>query len=77
MKRPGVLGTVSLVSGVLLAIPMAIIGFELLVRDRPVLGVAFLGLAIAMLVLPEYVLRRLPRPRAALRARLPWSRRED
>lgn len=70
MKRPGLLGTISLVGGLLLAIPMGIIGFELVARDQPVVGVVFLGLAIAMLVLPEFVMRRLPRPRDALRRRI-------
>lgn len=72
MKRPGLLGTISLVSGLVLAIPMAIIGLEFLGRGQRLLGVAFLGLAVAMLFLPEFVMRRLPRPWAALTARLPW-----
>ena len=70
MKVPGLLGTISIVAGLVLAIPMGIIGFEFLSRGEPVLGVAFLGLAVAVLFLPEFVIRRLPRPRKAIRRRI-------
>lgn len=73
MQLPGLLGTLSLVSGLILAIPMAVIGVELVVRDRPFLGIAFLGLAVAMLVLPEFVLRRVIRSLSGLRQRLPGT----
>ena len=77
MKRPGLFGTMSLVGGLLLAIPMAIIGFEFLARGQPVLGGLFLGLAVAVAFLPEYVFRRLPRPRAMLKKRLQRNRHDE
>ena len=68
----GMIGMLSIVSGLLLAIPMAIVGFEFLAQGRPVFGIVFLGLAFGLVWLPEYVLKQLPGPRAWLRDRLPW-----
>ena len=62
MQRPGLLGTISIVGGLLLAIPMAIIGIEFLAQGEQLLGFVFLGLASVVLLLPEFVIRRLPKP---------------
>ena len=77
MRLPGLIDTLWWASGFAMGVPMAIIGFELLARDRPVFGAAFLGLAIAVVFLPEYVRRQLPSPRAAVRRRLPWHRDQN
>ncbi len=62
MKVPGLVGTISAVAGLVLAIPMALVGVEFIAGGRVVFGLAFLGLAGALLFLPEYVRKRLPRP---------------
>ena len=77
MKFPGILGMASLLGGMVLAVPMAIIGFEMLARDQPIFGVGFLMLAVAMLFLPEYVLRQIPSPRRMLLDRLPRRGSDD
>lgn len=77
MKRPGLIGTISLVASLALAVPMAIIGFEFLAQGRTVFGIGFLGLAVAMLFLPEYVARQLPRPRARVKERWRSFRGKD
>lgn len=77
MNRPGLLRTVSIVAGLVLAIPMAVIGFEFLAQDRLVLGVGFLALAVLFVYLPEYILQQLPRPRTILLGRFDRFRRGD
>lgn len=77
MKLPGLMRMISMVSGLVLAIPMAIIGFEFLAQGRTAFGIGFLFLALALLFLPEYVLSQLPRPRAALNKRIARFRRND
>ncbi len=62
MKLPGLMGTISLATGLVLALPMGIIGVEFLAQGRVGLGLVFLGLGAALLFLPEYVWNRLPRP---------------
>lgn len=61
----------SFFGGMVLAVPMAIIGFEMLAREQTMFGVGFLLLALAVLFLPEYVLRQIPSPRRMLLDRLP------
>lgn len=70
MLRPGFVGTISLLSGLVLAVPMGVVGFEFLRLGRPVMGLAFLGLAVALVWLPEFVRHRLPRPLQGLRQRI-------
>ena len=77
MKFPGILGMASFFGGLVLAVPMAIIGFEMLARDQPLFGGAFLFLAIAVLFVPEFIIRQLPSPRQAVRDKLPRIRRGD
>lgn len=76
MRRPGVLRTLSILSGFVLAVPMAIVGFEFLTQGRTAFGVAFLVLALALLFLPEYLLSQIPGPREYIRSRLSRSEEE-
>ena len=78
MRRPGFIGMLSLLAGLVLAVPIAIVGFEFLQQDRQLLGVVFLGLAIMLVWLPEYVrIRMLPRPWQAIKQRLAGRGRTD
>ena len=56
-------------SGLVLAIPLAIIAIEFLTQGRQLLGGAFLMLAIAMFLLPEYLTRRVGSPRSWITSR--------
>lgn len=57
--RGSLLGTLSLVAGLVFAIPPAIVGVELLRAGDLLVGVAFLALAGLLLFVPEFILRRL------------------
>ena len=76
MKLSGLTRMISILAGFVLAVPMAIIGFEFLSQGRPAFGVAFLGLAFALLFLPEYLISQIPRPREVVRDRLAGLRRD-
>ena len=71
MKLPGIFGMASLFGGMVLAVPMAIIGFEMLAREQLLFGAAFLLLAVTVLFLPEYVMRQIPSPKQMLWNRIP------
>ena len=77
MQFPGLIDMIWWASGFVLGVPMAIIGFEFLARERPVFGVVFLALAVAVVFLPEYVRRQLPRPRTIINRRLPWGKNDN
>lgn len=74
MKLPGLFGLIQLGSGLVFAIPLAIIGVEFLGGGRAGLGIGFLAVAAVMVVLPEYLSRRVGGPRDWVRRRLPWRR---
>lgn len=77
MKMPGLFGMIQLGSGLVFAIPLGIIGVEFLRMGRLAFGVAFVVLAAVMVVLPEYVSRRVGGPRDWIARRLPqppWRR---
>ncbi|ADJ16085.1 DUF7533 family protein [Halalkalicoccus jeotgali] len=74
MKLPGILSMIQLGSGLIFAIPLGIIGIEFLTNGRPVFGAGFLLVAAAMLLLPEYVARRVGSPREWVLGRLPFRR---
>lgn len=74
MFRPGLFGLVQLAGGLVLAIPLAIIGVEFLQQGRSILGIGFLAIAVAMLLLPEYIVRRIGTPRDWIRRRLRAAR---
>lgn len=73
MRRPGLMAMASFLGELTLAIPLGIVGFEFIRQGRPLLGGLFLVLAAVAVWLPEYVLHRLPSPRAAIRQRLPGA----
>lgn len=77
MKLPGITRMLSMVGGFVLAIPMAIIGFEFLTQGRTAFGVAFLLLALALLFLPEYLISQIPRPRTVIKRKLSRFRRNE
>ena len=79
MYQPGLVDMLSLFAGLVVAIPLGIVGFEFLYQGRTALGVAFLGLAIIVVWLPEYVRRRLPSPIQSIRQRVfsRFSRKEE
>jgi hypothetical protein len=51
----GIIGTLQLVGTVVLAAPLAILGVQFLLSDRLLMGGLFVGLAVAMLLLEEYL----------------------
>lgn len=55
----GILNDLWWLSGIALAAPVAIIGVEYLGRSDPVMGIFFLLVAAIVLLLPEYIKRRL------------------
>lgn len=77
MQLPGLLTTISIVSGMVLAFPMALIGWQFLGQGRTLMGISFIGLGVALLFLPEYVIRRVPRPWAGLKRRFSRSEERD
>lgn len=56
---PGLLDTVGWMVSLAFAVPLAIVGVEFLRGSQPLLGGAFLALAALMLLLPEYIQRRI------------------
>lgn len=74
MKLPGILSMVQMGSGLVFALPLGLIGFEFLTAGRTVFGVGFLFLAVTMLLLPEYVMRRIGSPRDWVRGLSPFRR---
>lgn len=70
-----VIRRLSLLVSLLTAGPPAAFAVVLVFDGQYATSLVFGGLATFMFVLPEYILRRLPRPREALTSRLPW--RED
>jgi len=55
----GLLGDVWWLSGLVLAAPLAVVGLDFLSRERPLMGAAFMAVALAALLLPEYVRWRI------------------
>ncbi|WP_122090661.1 DUF7533 family protein [Halalkalicoccus subterraneus] len=74
MKLPGILSMIQLGSGLIFAVPLGVIGVEFLTSGRPVFGAGFLLVAVAMLFLPEYIVRRIGSPRDWLRGLVPFRR---
>ncbi|MCH7661741.1 MAG: hypothetical protein IH933_14575 [Euryarchaeota archaeon] len=74
MKLPGLLSMIQMGSGLIFAIPLGLVGFEFLTTGRTVFGITFLGLAAAMLFLPEYIVRRIVTPRDWVLGLLPFRR---
>jgi hypothetical protein len=74
MKLPGILSMIQMGSGLVFAIPLGLIGFEFLTAGRTVFGVGFLLVAAAMLLLPEYIVRRVGNPRDWVLGLLPFRR---
>jgi len=58
----GILGFVGLAVTVAFAIPLVVVGVDMLAGDQPLLGGVFLGLAALMVLVEEYVVtpRDLP-----------------
>lgn len=74
MKLPGLLSMIQMGSGLIFAIPLGLVGFEFLAMGRPVFGITFLGIAAAMLFLPEYLARQIGSPRDWVLGLLPFRR---
>jgi hypothetical protein len=55
----GLLNDIWWLSGFVLAAPLAVVGVDYLGRANPIMGGGFLALALAALLLPEYVRWRL------------------
>lgn len=51
MRAPGIIGTLQLAAVLALAAPLILFGAEWLLGGRPVLGAAFVAVALAMLLL--------------------------
>ena len=63
--------TIKLVASLVFAIPPAIVGFDFFVTGEPLLGIVFLGLAALMLLLPEYIERKLGQQIQATLGKIP------
>lgn len=74
MKLPGVLSMIQMGSGLVFAIPLGLIGFEFLAMGRTVFGIGFLAIATAMLLLPEYIARKVGSPREWVLGLFPFRR---
>lgn len=55
----GLLGDIWWLSGMVLAAPLAVVGMDYLGRQQPLMGAAFMAVALAALLLPEYVRWRI------------------
>ena len=52
---PGILGTIQLAATLVFAIPVALFGIDSLLRGDTLLGAIFLGLAVLMVAIQEYL----------------------
>ena len=55
MSKPGILGTLQLAATLVFALPVGLLGVDKLLSGETVVGAAFLGVAILMVVLEEYL----------------------
>lgn len=51
----GILGTLGLLGTLVFAVPLGFLGVQFLVSERYLMGGVFLGLAVAMVLLQEYL----------------------
>ena len=55
MKKPGILGTLQLAATLVFALPVGLLGVQFLMDGKTLLGGGFLGVAVLMVVLEEYL----------------------
>lgn len=57
MKGLGIIDTITLAITLAVALPVGLLGGEFLLSDRPVLGIVFVGIAVLMVVVEEYMIK--------------------
>ena len=55
MSKPGIMGTIQLAVTLVFALPIGLLGGQMLLDGKTVVGGAFLAVAILMVVLQEYL----------------------
>jgi hypothetical protein len=55
MKKPGILGTLQLAATLVFALPVGLLGAQFLLDGETLLGGGFLGVAVLMVALEEYL----------------------
>ena len=55
MSKPGIIGTIQLAATLVFALPIALLGIEKLFAGDTTIGAAFVGIAVLMIVLEEYL----------------------
>ena len=55
MKKPGILGTLQLAATLVFALPVGLLGVQFLLDGKTLLGGGFLGIAVLMVALEEYL----------------------
>ena len=55
MSKPGIIGTIQLAATLVFALPIALLGIEKLLAGDTTVGAAFVGVAVLMIVLEEYL----------------------
>ena len=55
MKKPGILGTLRLAATLVFALPVGLLGVQFLLDGKTLLGGGFLGIAVLMVALEEYL----------------------
>ncbi|MFC4550664.1 MULTISPECIES: DUF7533 family protein [Halorussus] len=55
MSKPGIIGTIQLAATLVFALPVGLLGVNKLLAGETVVGGAFLGVAVLMVALEEYL----------------------
>ncbi|WP_132057292.1 DUF7533 family protein [Halorussus amylolyticus] len=55
MSKPGIVGTIQLAATLVFALPVGLLGVEKLLAGETTVGAAFVGVAVLMVVLEEYL----------------------
>jgi len=55
MKKPGILDTLQLAATLVFALPVGLLGVQFLLDGKTLLGGGFLGIAVLMVALEEYL----------------------
>lgn len=55
MSKPGIIGTIQLAATLVFALPIGLLGVEKLLAGETAVGAAFVGVAVLMIVLEEYL----------------------
>lgn len=56
-KGLGIIDTITLAITLAVALPVGLLGVDFLLSDRPLLGAVFVGIAVLMVIVEEYMIK--------------------